>query len=366
MGRISKVLILAVLIIGPLAGAGYYVLMTQTPNQTSVTYAFSFSLSPAMSPIFFALNKGYFSQDGLQVNYVPTTGSSDALIRLLTGQVQFADVSTVTGTISRANGSDVKYVFGSVVVNPGEIFTLKKYNIISPADLQGKTIGTSFSGVSYGLMKVYCQKAGINCNSINFQNILPSTYMSLLLSGQIQAFVDYSYAVPTNNSSAVKAGQTLVLFPMNTYFPVYGNSLATTDSFIQAHPDIVRTFIKDYTRGWVESVKNETLAGQIDTNYITTLSQPVATADWQSYLDVCKNNFTQAGGWGYMSDSGWAATINFTQTNYRMKQTILPGDMYTNEFLVPLSQQQQIAIITRSGSSSLTLVANVIPIGKPE
>ena len=90
---------------------------------------------------FTALHKGYYAEEGLDVRISRGYGSSNGIQRVASGQsdVGFNDIASAI--LARAkDGVPIKAVAVSYAKHPSAIFTLKKYNIKTLKDLEGKTV----------------------------------------------------------------------------------------------------------------------------------------------------------------------------------------------------------------------------------
>ncbi len=107
------------------------------------------SRAPAIvSPYSIAKKMGYFAEEGLDVEYVPSDGSVQATQITGAGQAEYG-IGTAEGSIgAAARGTDVGVVYVYMIYHE-PIFGLavkKDSPVKSPRDLKGKTIGVASMG----------------------------------------------------------------------------------------------------------------------------------------------------------------------------------------------------------------------------
>jgi putative hydroxymethylpyrimidine transport system substrate-binding protein len=112
-------------------------------------------------PIYVARQQGFFSEEGLEIDLISPSETSDALKLAATGKVDIA-VSYEPQTIIAADrGLDV-IVFGRLIEHPlTTLLFLKGKGIETPKDLEGKKIGYTVPGLMDVLLAAFAQLNGI-------------------------------------------------------------------------------------------------------------------------------------------------------------------------------------------------------------
>ncbi len=106
-------------------------------------------------PIFVAQEKGYFSHQGIEVQIISPSETSDALKLSASGNVDMA-VSYQPQTIMAAGtGLDIKVVAPLVVHPLTTLLFLEGKGIKTPSDLSGKKIGYTVPGLMDVLLKAF-------------------------------------------------------------------------------------------------------------------------------------------------------------------------------------------------------------------
>ena len=103
--------------------------------------------------LYEAEEKGYFAEEGLQVNILFPSNASDPLTMTAAGRADIGFYYQEDTIIAKANEDVPVKVLGAVVQQPISIVcALAEKNIKTPEDLIGKTIG--YSGTRFGEVAV--------------------------------------------------------------------------------------------------------------------------------------------------------------------------------------------------------------------
>lgn len=103
--------------------------------------------------LYQAIDKGYFAEEGLEVNILFPSNANDPLTMPSVGKADIGFYYQEDIIIAKANEDVPVKVLGAVVQEPiAVVASLKENNITSPEDLIGKTIG--YTGTQFGEVAV--------------------------------------------------------------------------------------------------------------------------------------------------------------------------------------------------------------------
>ncbi len=135
-------------------------------------------------PIYVAREKGYFSDQGIDVNIVSPSETSDALKLAASGNMDLAVSYQPQTIIAKDRGLSIKVVAPLVVHPLTTLLFLENKGIKTPKDLSHKKIGYTVPGLMDVLLKAF---ATIN----NIQNYTPVnvgfTILPALVSNKVEA-----------------------------------------------------------------------------------------------------------------------------------------------------------------------------------
>jgi len=156
-------------------------------------------------PIYVAQEKGYFSEENLQVTILSPSDTSDALKLAVAGKVDLAVSYEPQTIIAAAEGLPVRVV-GRLVEHPlTTLLFLKEKGYSDPSALSGKAIGYTVPGLMDVLLKAFAKINGIeNYTAVNvgFNIVAPLT------SGQVDAVMGpfKTYETVTMAAKGIEAG----------------------------------------------------------------------------------------------------------------------------------------------------------------
>lgn len=283
---------------------------------------------------FVALDKGFYKDEGLDVEIVRGYGSADAVKRVAAGNLTFSFGDTGSLVMARAEGIKVKAVAMIYGKAPYVLWFLKDANIKKPEDLYGKTIGTSAGSATGALFPAFAKMAKIDASKVKWQTVDATALYSMLFSKKIDAMVDFIPGKPTIEKRAKEAGLAIDGMLYADYgFNIYSNALLATEETISKKPDLVRKFVKATLMGWDNTFKNAEGGAAILKKYQPVLDEEAIRGE----IDVVKNlawtDEAKANGLGYMSAEKMKLTRDVITEMYKLSVTVPSEDLYTNQFL---------------------------------
>jgi len=224
------------------------------------------------APLFLAIKKGYFKQEGLTVTPKVITQSTLALPDLLHGSVDIVGggnyVSYMEG---QASGTfSLKILVAGTECKPASfgVLALPSSGITSPAKLAGKTIAVNLTNNIQTLTADAALKAdGVNPSSVKYVVVPFPDMAAALKAGRVSAI---SAVEPFLSGAEQADGAKLVLsqcsgslasFPLSGYFATeawtqrfphtaaaFQRAMEKAQAYANANPDAVRAVLPTYTK----------------------------------------------------------------------------------------------------------------------
>src|SRR5882724_8663150 len=82
----------------------------QAPKLTDVTFSLDFIVLGRHAPFYVAIEKGFFKEEGLNVNIIQAKGTAQAIQNVESGLAQIGFTAVASLVVARAEGSTVKVV----------------------------------------------------------------------------------------------------------------------------------------------------------------------------------------------------------------------------------------------------------------
>lgn len=243
-----------------------------------------FVADPQFAPFYMAAEKGYFAEAGFEVEF-DYGFETDGVALVGANELPFAIVSGEQVLLARAQEVPVVYVMEWFQKFPIAVVSLAEANILTPQDLNGRSIGLpGFFGASYvgylGLLAASgLQPEDVNASDIGFNQ------MESLLSDQSEAVVGYA-----NNEPVQLAGQgeAVNVIQVSDYIDMVANGIITNETIIAENPEMVTRFVGAALRGLADTLADPDEAFAISKNFVEGLEdgrKPVLQASlplWQA------------------------------------------------------------------------------------
>lgn len=243
-------ILIAVFVIGA-AIVGYIALRPEVPTHNNGTPK-KVVINEAVRnllylPLYHAKEKGFFAEEGLDVEIVTGGTATNSFAAMLSGDANFSQADPMYVPISREKGSRTKVV-ASVVGRIAVWGVSKDPNIqeITRDTLKGKTIATQprpMTAYTYTIKMI--NDFGLTPDrDVKIIETKPPNEIIPFLNGQ----ADYAMTIEPATSTTVSQGAHVVLsYPKLLGDQVF-TGLMTTEDYISSNPDVVQAVVNAYQR----------------------------------------------------------------------------------------------------------------------
>ena len=207
---------------------------------------------------FAALWQGYYDEAGLDVEIRtgirPDRGQVESLDEVLSGRAQFG-IAGADLAVAHAASRPVVVVADIFQHSAISVITLKDANVSSPADLVGMRIRRIKSDMGDVEFQAMMRAEGLDPDAaVAIYAEADGRGLALLRDGQIDAYIGYHYAELWRARAA--GLQITQLRPSAYGVDFYGDTLFTSKSMRDLHPDVVQRFRDASLRGWKYALAN--------------------------------------------------------------------------------------------------------------
>ena len=268
------------------------------------------------APIYIAYEKGFFKEEGFEVNLISTTtetnkiGLNNGTIPIVNGDFQFFP--------SIEEGINVKVVDG---LHNGciKMVVLPDSDIQGVEDLKGKKIGVDeIGGTPHQVASVWLEQAGISALQQDGEvEFLPFSDGNLELEALYSGDIDVAAMWDPLGSVAAKEGKARVLFDLSTdpaFKDKYCCFLYASEKLINEKPDEIAALLRAYRKAqdWIAKNPEEAVDIIISGKYSQIEDKELAArlgkeaakieeitnaeaifVQWRDYLDKVIENFKE-------------------------------------------------------------------------
>ena len=201
---------------------------------------------PAFGPWMLAQGKGYYAEEGLEVEFKTARGGVDVAKQVGAGNAVIGGGIGDTSLIVRANGIPVKAV---AVLGGGSLMILatdQEAGIDRIEDLKGRTVTTmSYQDTTFYALLGMMASVGLTRNDIDAQAAGPANTWKLFIAGEADAMA----AVPDWIAIAAAQGKKMNLFPADAHFRSMAQAILAADDVIAGQPELIGKLVRATLKG---------------------------------------------------------------------------------------------------------------------
>ncbi len=227
---------------------------TPAPTKIVVTYG---SVAADVLPTYVALEGGFFSRNGLDVDLQLISSSTAAVAALVSQKADFVQAGGSEAISSAVGGADVVV---TAITSPVYSYLLEAASDIkTPSDLKGKKVGISTAGSSSDVaVRVALRKIGLEPDrdvTVVAVGGVPQR-VAAMQSGAIQATV----ANPPETTTLERAGFHALLDLAGLKLPATNQTTITRRDVVATRPQVVQAFVDSLVQSIADMKKNKQFA----------------------------------------------------------------------------------------------------------
>ncbi len=299
----------------------------QEEGYRDVSIAMGFVPNVQFTPMYVALERGYFEEEGLNIE-LDYGMETDLLQQVGANKVPFAIVSGDQTILARGNGLPVTYVFNWYRRFPVCIVSMASSGITEPADLVGRTVGTTaLEGASYLGWLAFLKQVGIPAADIDLQ-VIGYTQVPSLVEGRVDAAISYAMNEPVQLKAA---GHEVNVFYLDSYTHLVSNGIVTNDMTIEEEPELVERVVRAFRRGLQDTIDDPDAAFEITRKAIPEMDDDTAVLQ-RAVLEECVV-FWRGDNLGASVPEHWKESVELLQEIGLLETDVDPDGLYTNTFV---------------------------------
>ena len=278
--------------------------------------------------IYEAIDKGYFADEGLQVNVLFPSNTTDPLTMTAAGKADIGFYYQEDTIIAKANEGVPVKVLGAVVQEPIAIMaSLKEKNITQPADLVGKTIGYSGTRFSEVAVNQLLQSVGATLDDVEMIDV-GFDLMSSMTTGNVDAtygcFINHE--IPALEEEGFPMDyMKLTDYGMPNY---YALMLVTGEGQLEKNRDKYTRFLRACEKGFDDMQADPDGALQLMMNNQNTENFPLTESVEKKSFDVLLPIMEKKGAPFLSQDAAvWQENIDWLYSTGMIESTFDPAEV---------------------------------------
>ena len=204
-----------------------------------ITVAFTFQ--PQCTLVHVAVAKGYFSEEGLDIQPLMHTYGKAALQSVVENKAVFATVAETPVMFSMLKGDKISVIANieASTMNNG-VVARKDAGIAAPGDLKGKRIGFTPGTTSDFFLDSLLTANGLTREEIQPVPLKPEEMQDAVMAKKVDAVSTWNYPLTQIKQQLGTGGA--IFFDREIYTETF--NIAARQDFVQKNPEVVKRFLR--------------------------------------------------------------------------------------------------------------------------
>jgi len=299
-----------------------------TKKLQKVTVMLDWTPNTNHTGLYVAKEKGYFKEQGLDVTIEqPSKSGTDQMVAA--GKADFGVSFQEDVTKAQSQGIPLVSIAAIIQHNTSAFASLKKDNMTSIKDYEGKTYGGWGTDVEEAILKSVMQKNGADPNKVKILTLGDTDFLKSIGRQADFEWIYYGWEGIDAELNGKKLNYVW-LKDLDPKLDFYSPVIVTNENHIKNQPELVKKFMAATSKGYTYSIKHpEEAAGILEKNAPELNKELVLKS--QKWLSPRYQ--ADASQWGIQKDSVWTNFISWASKNKVIDKTIDPSKAFTNDFL---------------------------------
>jgi NitT/TauT family transport system substrate-binding protein len=329
----AKVLTTAVaaclLAVVTITGASHDIARGESPEK--LTVRFTWKLKGEYAPLYVALEKGYYSAEGLDVQLSEGNGAQNVLKALAAGNEKFGYGPAVAAARATSQGLPVKVVALYQTSAPMAVIAFPDTPLKGPKDLEGKRLAISVGETFGDMIHPFTRINNVDLSKIQLIQMDASARTTQFLTRKVDVMSVYlSNELPQIEKRAgVKFNVIKVTdFGLN----VLGSSMYVSNAFAEQKPDTVKKLLRATGKGYRDAMANPKEAAKIMAKHMAVPEQP-DVLEQQVEATMVTTNAPAGKPIGWQTDAEWRANLDLLKETGDITDIKPLSSYFTNAYL---------------------------------
>ena len=282
------------------------------------------------APFYLGKQRGFFKEEGIDLDVISGSGSSDTIKQVGSKAVEFGLVDAlvlVQGTQQRVPAKSIAAYYQRT---PIVLISPKAKPVTDPKQLlEGIKLGSKKGSATFQGLVALLSANGMQLEQIKLVDI--GFGVQPLLVKQVDAIMGFSMNEPVEAESG---GMPVTLMPISNYgVNTYGLTIVSHPELMQQKPALVKGFMKATLRAVAETMKDPAGAIAAVKAAVDETDVKRETKVLEQTVPYWKSKETEEGGFGWQTEQRWRDTIDVARKLGLIETTLKTEDVFSNTFL---------------------------------
>lgn len=302
----------------------------QPAELTPVKFRLDWVPGAQHSPFYLAKEKGYYADEGIDLEIIVGSGSSDSVKQLGSDAVEVALVDALVLVQSIEQDVPVQSVAAYYQRSPITLMSPESDPVDDPQDLLGDvTLGSKTGSATYQGLIAFLASNDIRQEDINLAEI--GFGVQPLLVGQVDAMMGFTMNEPIEaEDNGMPIHELLIAdYGVNAY----GLTIAANNTFAEEQSDVLGAFLRASLLGMQDAANEPQAAIDAVDNAVDEVNVERELQVLDKTVPFWSSDATEDNGYGWQTTDQWQGTVDTALTLELIQNAIQPEDIYTNGYL---------------------------------
>jgi NitT/TauT family transport system substrate-binding protein len=282
-------------------------------------------------PFFLALDRGFYREQGIDLQIADGKGSATTLQVVASGSDTFGAANLATTALGIARGIPLIAIAGLIQKSPDSVISLEGAGIKSAKEMEGKRGGFVPTSASDRIFPAFAKAANVDLGKITKLNIESSARYSVLLQGNADFVIGWSFtdAYKISRQRPIAGPILFSDYGVN----MLGVGIIVSKETVEKRARLVKGFLAATVKGVDETLRTPELAVDATMKLRPNSDRDAlfqAARKLGDFLHT-KNSSSHPSGW--MAPQDWDESRRILVEYLGMSDAVTPNTLFTNAYL---------------------------------
>ena len=298
---------------------------------TKVSFVRDYSPNVNHTGLYVAQAKGWFAEEGLEVEFVPAPADgSDALIGSGGANMGMTYQDYIANSLGSANPLPYTAVAAVVQHNTSGIMSRMEDGITNPAKMAGKRYATWNLPIEQATIKALVEKEGASFDDVELVPYEVDDDVMGLQADLYDCVWVYEWWAVANAQLQDYPVNYFAFGDLDPVFDFYSPVITVNDAFAAKNPEVVRAFLRAAKRGYEFAADEPEQAAEILCDAVPELDVDLINEAQQILSPLY---VADADSWGEIDEARWSGFYQWINDEGLAEHPFDPSSGFTMEYL---------------------------------